>query len=88
MVVTRDSRAKHFELGLRARVKPGLSLLQRRAGLLERGRGNGHQSIAEHGVVIRLRDLVQQLPTGGRQRVTRRLVAQRSHLLLRANAPA
>ena len=68
--------------------KPACDLPQRGAGLLERRGRNGDQPLAEHGVVVRLRHLEQQLRPRRRQSELRRLVPGSRERDLRAVAAA
>ena len=47
LVVARHAGAQHLELRLRAGVETGLRLLQRGAGLIERGPGDRHETVGE-----------------------------------------
>ena len=65
LVVAGDPRAKQIELGLVADVAGELRLAQRRVRLLQVGLRDGDQPVSQHGVVVGLGHLEQELRLGG-----------------------
>ena len=83
LTVATDTRTEHLELRLGAGAKRRFGLAQRRVGLVDRGLGNLHETLGERHVVVRLRELEEEL----RARLKNKMVRGAEHHAIIAPMP-